>query len=132
MITFTLKRVSMTDEGVFGVLLDPANHPMCVTCEDPDNGNKPNISCIPPGLYQVVPHSGAKFRNVWRLLNVKGREGILIHAGNSIEDTQGCILAGTRFGRYKGKAAAMASQDAIELLRDTFPTQRFYLNIINP
>ena len=43
-----------------------------------------------------------KFNTVLpRLLNVPNNEGILLHAGNSVFDTKGCILVGlnTKIGR---------------------------------
>ena len=56
---------------------------------------------IPEGHYAVVISWSEKFRQ-WLpiLLGVPGFKGIRIHAGNTVEDTQGCILVGEN--RRKG------------------------------
>ena len=91
----------------------------CETLEDTDRGlrdsmsigqikslKKPHITAIPTGVYEVnlntvSPKFGSRsfYKEVCkgkvpRLLNVKGFDGILIHAGNKAEDTDGCILVG--------------------------------------
>lgn len=91
----------------------------CETLEDTDRGlrdsmsigqikrlKKPHITAIPTGVYEVnlntiSPKFGSRsfYKEVCkgkvpRILNVKGFDGILIHAGNKAEDTDGCILVG--------------------------------------
>lgn len=52
-------------------------------------------TAIPAGRYRVVYNYSPKFkRNLPRLLNVPHFEGILIHPGNTAEDSAGCILVG--------------------------------------
>ena len=56
---------------------------------------------IPTGRYRILITRSRRFgRWLPMLLNVKGFEGIRIHAGNKPEDTRGCILLG--FNRRKG------------------------------
>lgn len=58
-------------------------------------------TAIPTGHYRILITRSRRFgRWLPLLLNVKGFEGIRIHAGNKPEDTRGCILLG--FNRRKG------------------------------
>ena len=74
---------------------------------------KPSITAIPRGTYEITldvispKYSTNSFYKqvcngkVPRLLNVKGFEGILIHAGNSDKDSAGCLLVGINLERGK-------------------------------
>lgn len=79
----------------------------CSTLEDTvrDLSNEKKVygkTAIPYGEYKVVYNWSPKFgRNLPRLLNVPAFEGILIHPGNTADDSAGCILVGrnTEVGR---------------------------------
>ena len=50
---------------------------------------------IPYGKYPIILNDSPKFRRTMpRLENVYGYSGVLIHSGNTKEDTAGCILVG--------------------------------------
>ncbi len=117
-----LNRFAQSDSGTFGVItLD--NKPIAVTCEDPWKDNKTGESCIPEGTYKCVPHSGEKYKNVWRLENVPNRTAILIHNGNTIKDTQGCILVGEKLGYVVGRPAILNSKRKLTELQATLPKE---------
>lgn len=62
------------------------------------------LDCIPTGKYNLVINRSNRFKKLMPLLyntpddEVEGNgriwNGIRIHAGNTIKDTQGCILVG--------------------------------------
>lgn len=93
-----LRTVSQSENGTYGMLILEGES-LCRTCEDPWHDNKHDDSCIPAGKYDCIKHNGAKYQNVWEVTNVPGRTGILIHNGNYITDTLGCILVGDDFLR---------------------------------
>lgn len=52
-------------------------------------------TCIPFGRYEIELYKSPKFRRFLpKLKDVKHFEYILIHAGNTSTDTEGCILPG--------------------------------------
>jgi hypothetical protein len=69
----------------------------CFTLEDPVRETKIHgETAIPYGTYNVIINQSARFkRELPLLLNVKNFAGVRIHPGNTVEDTEGCILVGT-------------------------------------
>jgi hypothetical protein len=100
--------------------------PLVVTLELPYLANCRNVSCIPAGVYDVTPYYSKKFGNCFKLSDPPGRSGILIHAGNSVEDTRGCILVGTSFNM----TGIVQSKNALFYLLHLCP-YGFKLNIRN-
>jgi len=122
LVKVKLKRVAGDDNRSFGVIVKD-NFPLCVTLEDPWKDNKVGLSCIPAGTYKVVRVHSPHFGSVWQVLDVPGRTHILIHKGNTAQDTEGCILAGSRFGRLSGRPAVLASGAAYAVLEANLPDE---------
>lgn len=82
-------------------------HYFCDTLEDQvrdliKEKKVPGKTAIPAGHYEVIVNISSRFRRkLPRLLNVPEFEGILIHRGNTENDTSGCILVGEN--KMKGK-----------------------------
>lgn len=98
MKTVTITRHETSDNGTFGIL-NVENEFVCLTLELPWHNNQKNISCIPVGEYNVVYRTTPSYGEKYKILNVPNRSGILFHAGNTIDDTEGCILLGVYLDR---------------------------------
>ena len=101
--------------------------------ERPWLNNKNNISCIPTGTYKVnyLPQSGSgKYKNCYHILNVPGRSGILIHNGNLVSHSKGCLIIGSRPGHLSGHRAVLSSRPALRRLVKTIGKTSFELEII--
>jgi len=82
----------------------------CYTLEDvvrPDGEEKVyGQTAIPEGLYEVRVTWSPRFKtNLPLLIDVPGYSGVRIHAGNSTDDTEGCILVGESWDISTGKLA---------------------------
>ena len=122
MKTLRLIRVTEHAGATFGVLcIDEA--PEFLTVEDAWRSNETKVSCIPVGRYKIIRHKSPRFGNVYKVLDVPEREHILIHAGNTHRDTEGCILLGMQYGKIGSDSAILASLSAflqfIKIMEDT-------------
>lgn len=107
MTLLKLTRTAKRDAYTIGKLYINGSY-FCDTLEDKDRGLTQDMplwniqrikvmhhTAIPSGTYKVVVNQSPKFgRPLPRLLEVPGFDGILIHRGNTHEDSSGCILVG--------------------------------------
>ena len=64
---------------------------------------------VPIGTYNLEWHNGSRFKGVLKLFNsnVSKSRAILIHKGNTAEDTEGCLLPGkTKSKNFVGNSVA--------------------------
>lgn len=117
-----------TDKYTRGELYTPFG--LLYTLEKPNRNNKPRVSCIPEGRYTVVKshfYTGKhKGKPAFRLLDVVGRSGILIHKGNKVSDFVGCIGIGTSFDYNRG--FLLGSKKAFSQMWDELP-DKFYISV---
>lgn len=111
-----IKRVYQNDKVTIGIIsID--KEPFFWTLEEPWNNNLANISCIPAGHYRAHEYQSSKFGKCYQVTDLQNRQpanrsGILIHAGNTVEDTSGCILLGMELGLLRGEKAVLKSKEA--------------------
>lgn len=106
--TVRIIRIEESDQGTFGVMTI-CGQAFCVTLERPDELNKVNISSIPAGQYLCKKTNSHRFGETFEITNVPDRTHVLLHAGNRIEDTQGCVVLAQHFGKLHGDRAVLNS-----------------------
>ena len=134
-----LKRIAVKDTYTIGKLYIDGAY-FCDTLEDKDRGlednmpiekimflKKSHITAIPTGTYTVILNYSNRFKRIMPLvMNVKGFAGIRIHAGNTSEDTDGCILV----GENKAKGQVLNSKDTYSrLLARIKSADKVYLTV---
>ena len=131
MQTAFLIRDEVRNDSVRGLLA--AGGKIFHIIERPWNNNRRNESCIPAGEYHTtfLPRSASgKYRQVYHLQSVPGRSGILIHNGNVVAHSRGCLIIGLRRGSLAGKAAVLNSRSALHQLFEVMGPEPFKLKVI--
>ncbi len=103
----------------------------CFSIEDAARTTKiKGETCIPLGTYDLgtrfSPHFSPKLGHdmIW-VQNVPGYEFILIHTGNTITDTEGCLILGKTIGTLQGKDGVV--RDAVLTSKPTY--MEFYASV---
>jgi hypothetical protein len=101
-VKLRLVRFLFSDHGTFGTLewtgAESRAGLVLFTCEEEWRDNAPSISCIPSSEYEMVRVVSPRFGETYEIVGVPGRDAILFHAGNTEEDTRGCVLTGMALG----------------------------------
>jgi len=97
---------------------------------------KNESSCILADIYQCVMTWSNRFQTkLYLVKNTKGRKGVRLHGGNSIDDSQGCILPATTIIQNFSKAGIVydwygsQSIKALEKLYEIVDKEEFILEI---
>ncbi len=116
-----LHRNAHTKFGTFGELRVGAS--CFYTVEQDWENNKPNVSCVPNGVYTVEPFSSKRhgdsliFYNrslgIGKFEGEAKRFGCLIHTANLASELEGCIAPGTGLGFYKNQWCVTRSGIAV-------------------
>jgi hypothetical protein len=124
-----LERVYLPDRTLGSIFLN--GETVAKTLELPWRDNKRSISCITEGLYTVIkqPPKESRPYPYFRLPNVVGRTGILIHRGTEPAHSKGCILVASRFRNVNtSKPTLEESGKKLQWLIDNLPDE-FLLEI---
>jgi hypothetical protein len=122
-------------ERTIGELSELTHGFICYTMEPSLSDTFP---LIPPGMYDLKPHNGPRFKDTWAIVGngithqpAPGavRSAILFHAGNLDEASKGCILVGLSIGRLSGEHALLQSRVAMTALRTVLGTDQATLTI---
>jgi len=108
-----------------GVVLDTIEPPWIF---DETHGSRPFESCIPDGVYDMIPVESEKHGKTWVLVNHKnlvfadqhahGRYACMIHAANWARQLNGCIAPGVDRRIMGGANAVAGSRKAMDVLRE--------------
>jgi len=128
-------RIRRSDQGTEGLLVTPDFR--CRTLELPWRDNQQNISCIPPGVYDVEIRMSNKYGRIYWVRHVENRTYVLIHSGNYAGDkykgykthVAGCILLGQKSGFLGGQIAVLNSRVTVRQFMESMEYGKFKLRI---
>ena len=133
MKTLTLTRIAKRADYTIGRLEDENGVKICNTLEPTWRDYKggelkvPRKSAVPEGTYQVVVTKSKKFGKYLPLLvGVPGFEGVRIHSGNTVNDTEGCILVGQNLIKGKVLLSRLTLEKLMRLIENE---KRIFLTI---
>jgi hypothetical protein len=117
--------------------------PLCYTLEDKDRGIKKSDdlstikkvkvfskTAIPTGTYEVVLTYSNRFKKYLPLLlNVPGYAGVRIHAGNTADHTEGCILPGQTYSKNFVGSSVKAFNSLMAKIKAVEKKEKIYITI---
>ena len=115
--------------GTFGVMTINGAA-FCVTLEPYSRDNASNVSCIPTGQYICKRYSSWKYPNTFEITNIQGRSYVLFHAGNTDDDSAGCILLASEFGKLGDDRGILNSGATFNKFLQNFKEDQFKLTIV--
>ncbi len=115
----TLERVYLETETLGSIYVDGVL--MCKCMELPWKDNKRGVSCIREGIHRVLRESWSPKHEYphFRLPDVEGRTGILIHKITYVSGLRGCIGAGEAFKDLNGDQVP-------DIIGSTIALEKFY------
>ena len=131
-----LERLETSNEGTFGII--STHDEIFYVGEQPWRDNRPNISCVPCGVYRCVWTFSPRFKRFMYLVGgVNGRLGIRFHPANFMGDRSmgysshlhGCIALGDRLGYLSGQKALLVSRPAVKKFETLMNFEPFTLEI---
>ena len=129
----TLKRIAKKADYTIGRLEDENGVKICDTLEPTWRNYKggelkvPRKSAVPEGTYPVVVTKSKKFGKYLPLLvGVPGFEGVRIHSGNTVNDTEGCVLVGQNLIKGKVLLSRLTLEKLMRLIENE---KRIFLTI---
>eukprot|EP01036_Dinobryon_divergens_P050116 gene50116-67110_t len=128
-----LIRTTLTDQSTIGDLFINGQFE-CHTLEDVVRPVKiKGMTAIPAGTYEIIINFSQRFqKQLPRLLNVPNFDGVLIHAGNTAADTEGCLLVGQTKSRDMIGASRAAFAALFPKLQAATSTEKIFIEIVNP
>ena len=115
-----------------GAFISPSDGFLSYVMEPQWRDNRANVSCIPAGDYDVtyLPRSASgKYKDCYHVHGVPDRFAILIHKGNTVRDTMGCMLPGVRVGTLGNQQAVLGSAQAMRKLHKLTNRKSFTLKV---
>lgn len=116
--------------GTFGILLVDGSA-FCVTLEPYSRNNTNSISSINTGQYLCEVVDSPTWGHTYTVTNVQGRSYIRIHAGNTNDDTEGCIIIAQYFGKLGDNRAILNSGATHTKFMQLMNDEPFTLTIVD-
>ena len=126
-LSATLVSTQVDEHAVMGIFTIESIRFKAFTLELPSRENQRRISCIPSGRYYCALVNSPRFGRVYGIHDVPGRDHILIHAGNTVAHTEGCILLGEAVS-WKGRRV-INSRAAVASLAKATGNAPFWLDV---